>query len=488
MRLSRLPVRFAAFALLVLPALALSVTTGGTSLERALDSVNAERIQADVEFIASDELAGRDTPSEGLRTCARFLRSRLVRLGWQPGAEDGYFHYYELANPRIDEAGTHATLRLGGDERPLAYGDDYYFYSLGVGDLSLFGGVVYCGGGDKKELAELDLSGKWALCMDGREHWKRRERYARKAGALGVLVIAGEDYEDEPYDTRFTRQLANAESGRVSWPSGKDGEPKAVFPQTFLSDTIARAVFPGLFGETAPAVGTELAVTFEETRALAGGGLAQLENVCGFWPGEGPLANEVILLSAHYDHVGAQGDDVFNGADDNGSGTTALLAVAEALAEYGPMRRSVMLIWVSGEEKGLYGSRAWTQDPWLPEGCVPVCNINVDMVGRNAPDYLLITPTKARDEYNGLTRLAEAAAPLEGFAELGSADSYWSRSDHANFAQNLDIPVAFLFSDVHEDYHKATDTPDKIDADKIRRVVRVLLRMLEGLQTDTLSL
>src|SRR6185436_14160729 len=109
--------------------------------------------------------------------------------------------------------------------------------------------------------------------------------------------------------------------------------------------------------------------------------------------------------------------------------------------------------------------------PTLPEGMRAVADINVDMVGRNAPDELLITPTKAlREAYNGLTLLAEELGPREGFPHLGGADGYWDRSDQINFAENLGIPVTFLFSGEHEDYHKPTDTPDKIDYDKVRRV------------------
>jgi Zn-dependent M28 family amino/carboxypeptidase len=152
------------------------------------------------------------------------------------------------------------------------------------------------------------------------------------------------------------------------------------------------------------------------------------------------------------------------------------------------MRRSVLILWVSGEEKGLLGSEAWTRAPTLAPGMRPVCNVNIDMIGRNAPDKLLITPTKELKEYNGLTRLAESFAPLEGFPVLGGCDDYWERSDHMNFAQNLGIPVAFLFSDVHEDYHEPTDDAEKIDCDKIRRVVRLVVRMLDGLQSDVLAL
>jgi Zn-dependent M28 family amino/carboxypeptidase len=165
-----------------------------------------------------------------------------------------------------------------------------------------------------------------------------------------------------------------------------------------------------------------------------------------------------------------------------------LLALAEALSEYGPMRRSVLLLWVSGEEKGLWGSAAWSKAPTLAAGQRAVCDINIDMIGRNAPGKLLITPTREHDEYNGLTRLAESLAPLEGFPELGGCDDYWHRSDHISFAQHLRVPVTFLFADVHADYHKPTDTPDKIDYDKIRRVTRLVLRMLDGLQSDQLRL
>jgi Zn-dependent M28 family amino/carboxypeptidase len=241
-----------------------------------------------------------------------------------------------------------------------------------------------------------------------------------------------------------------------------------------------------------PANGTDLGVVYSDQREELGkDGTVEVENVCALWPGSDPkLSKEVIILSAHYDHVGTSSDGtVFNGADDNASGTTGLLQIAEALSVHGPMKRTILLIWVSGEEKGLMGSKAWCLNPQLPPDHRPVCNLNIDMIGRNAPESLLITPTKARKaDYNGLTRLAEANCGLEGFTDLGSADDYWFRSDHANFASYLKIPVAFLFDDVHVDYHKSTDDPEKIDCDKIRRVSRLVFRMLDGLQSEVLDL
>jgi Zn-dependent M28 family amino/carboxypeptidase len=255
---------------------------------------------------------------------------------------------------------------------------------------------------------------------------------------------------------------------------------------TLASLSLASRVAGELLGPS-PKAGSRLGARLRERRARLPVERIELENVAGLWPGS-DLAQEVVILSAHYDHEGIRDGEVYNGADDNGSGTCALLAVAEALQRYGPLRRSVLLLWVSGEEKGLLGSQAWAKEPTLPEGYRAVCNLNIDMVGRNAPDKLLITPTRELPQYNGLTRLAEALSPLEGFPVLGGADDYWDRSDQASFAEHLRIPVAFLFSDVHEDYHRPTDDAEKIDCDKIRRVARLVLRMLDGLQADALGL
>jgi hypothetical protein len=106
------------------------------------------------------------------------------------------------------------------------------------------------------------------------------------------------------------------------------------------------------------------------------------------------------------------------------------------------------------------------------------------MIGRNAPDEFLITPTSKHRAYSALTKVAEANAELEGFSKIKSADAYWERSDQYNFRKYMDLPVAFLFCDVHEDYHQPSDTPEKIDYDKMRRICRLVVRMLEALQID----
>ncbi len=460
--------------------------TPAAGLATALEAVRANDIRADIFFIASDELGGRDTPSEGQRVAARFVRARLERLGFEPGAEHGFFHEYPLELRQIDLAGCSAELSHGGERRELVLGKDYFFSPREVVESTCSGPLVFCG--DGSDIEGLDLKGRWGLVQEeGGRTSRRRWRDARSAGALGVIVTPGPAYEGDPYAERYKSYVERAQRPVVR-PAGQgeqEAEPEP-FSTIYLAPEAARGLVPA-----GAARGVVLDATFTERRRRKGGeeGRVMAENVCGFWRGSDPaLSSEVIILSAHYDHEGIRDGVIYNGADDNGSGTVGLLAVAEALKAYGPMNRSVLLLWVSGEEKGLWGSEAWTQRPWLPEGCRPLCDINIDMIGRNAPDKLLITPTEGHASFNGLARMALQLAPQEGFAPLGSADEYWDRSDHKNFHDHLKIPVAFLFSDIHEDYHQPGDDPEKIDCDKVRRVVRLIVRMLAALQERDLRL
>lgn len=467
------------------------------AIERALASVRSEAICADVRFLASDELEGRDTPSQGLRIAARYLRARLERLGFTPGGDEGFFDLYELQRTALDVETSSAVLLEGGKESALVLGRDYA--TSGSSERELEGAVVFVGSGRADDLRALDLRGRWALLLDdgsarGRaawEEWNARVEAVRATGALGLLTAPTPGSEGAAErDARLERSVRSAAEPRLRFPGQESTRSRGPDVATLtLSSTCARRLLGSPADGALPAVGTELAARLRERRKPKPVETIQLENVAGLWRGsDAELAHEVLVLSAHYDHVGKHDGEIYNGADDNGSGTAGLLAVAEALRAYGPLRRSVLLLWVSGEEKGLLGSRAWTLAPTLPEGLRAVVDINVDMIGRNAPDKLLVTPSEALDEYNGLTRLAQRLAPSEGFPVLGSADEYWNRSDHANFAEHLGIPVAFLFSDVHEDYHKPGDDAEKIDCDKIRRVARLLVRMLDGLQADELAL
>ncbi len=474
----------------------------GEGLEQALLAIRAEHIRSDVFFFADDEMGGRDTPSPGLAAAAAFVRARLERLGFQPGAGADFYQRYDVGWRRLDPARSHLMIEgaiegalEGASLEPLVFGKDYFFSSFrDVRDLEVAGAVVYCGSGGKGDLEGLDLTGRWALCTGSEVSVTRRRRSLEHTGAVGLLVMPASDAEEKTLIETYEETTMLALRGAASPASSHKESTDKGLAHIILSRPAARALLAasparrsGQAESWTPPLGADLGLVLRETRE--GWENLSVANVCGFWPGSDErLRKEVIVLSAHYDHVGTQRGEIYNGADDNASGSMGLLAVAEALQRWGPLRRSVMLLWLSGEEKGLWGSEQWTRSPTLPPGFHPICDLNIDMIGRNAPNYLLITPSELHSAYNGLTPLLEKLAPLEGFPELGSCDDYWARSDHINFSKNLKIPVAFLFSDVHEDYHRPTDDPEKIDCDKIARVARLLVRAIGALQTNELAL
>jgi peptidase M28-like protein len=495
------------FALVSAPSMAQEVvvatageagTEQAPALVRALQEVQPERISADLHFIASDAMAGRDTPSKELEVAAHFLRSRLQKLEFEPGAGESYFYEYPLVSTALDPEGCSAGWSSEAGEHSLALATDYYFGTRRVFESCEYvGEIVSVGEGTSDDFEGVDLTGRWVMMLD-REGGRvsRQRRMLRDTGAVGLLVVQSADYSGEPLEERFGgERFADLIKGSVRFPrvEGESRSRKST-PIVYLERKQTAQLLAACAGSTGepewfPKAGSLTGVTFRESRVLKGSdGEVIVKNVCGLWGGSDPeLSKEVIIISAHYDHVGRQGGEIHNGADDNGSGTSGVLAVADALHAYGPMKRSIMLMWVSGEEKGLWGSKAWSNNPMLPDGYRAVANINIDMIGRNDPNELFITPTSEHKQFNPISEAAMRLSPLEGFPKLDSADDYYHRSDQAEFAR-LGIPVAFLFAGVHEDYHRPTDTPDKIDYEKLSRVVRLVVRLLDEMQTMKLGL
>ena len=445
-------------------------------------------MRSDLRFLADDQMGGRDTPSQELRIAALYLAARLERLGFEAAGDDGFFHHWLLARVGLDPEASGITVRSAAGEARLALGRDYFLARMSHGSPHVVeGGLVSVGAGTEKEFAAAELEGSWALLDDQGASARRLQRYAERTGAVGLLLCespAGADYATKygPTAETITRERYDyAPDGPAR--ALRDEIPYVLLPRAAWSALLAEA---RLDQNGTPPAGTRLPLRLREDR-VARAGEARVANVAGFWPGRDTvLAREVLIVSAHYDHVGRKGEDVFNGADDNASGSAGLLALADALVAYGPLRRSVLLLWLCGEEKGLWGSEAWTRDPQLPEGCVAVADLNLDMIGRTRPDELYLTPTETHSSFNGLSRAAYALSPLEGFPVLRSQDEDWARSDHFNFDKNLGIPVAFLSAGEHPDYHKPTDTAEKIDFEKVVRVVRLVLRMLDRIEDGPL--
>jgi len=226
------------------------------------------------------------------------------------------------------------------------------------------------------------------------------------------------------------------------------------------------------------------------------------QNVVGIWEGSDPkLKDEYVAVGAHYDHIGMAGvgncqaigtDTICNGADDDGSGTTAVLGMAEALshAKVRP-KRSVLFVWHCGEEKGLWGSKYFTDYPTVPLDHV-VTQLNIDMIGRSRKqgdtdtrnaslsgpnEIYVIGSTMMSTELGKLSRDVNNSYLKIGYDvkydDPKDTNRFFFRSDHYNYAKH-GIPIIFFFDGVHEDYHKAGDEPQKIDYDKMERVTRTI--------------
>ena len=198
--------------------------------------------------------------------------------------------------------------------------------------------------------------------------------------------------------------------------------------------------------------------------------------------------NEYIVITAHLDHVGIEGEDIFNGADDDGSGSMALLEIAQAfkmasLDGHGP-KRSIVILHVSAEEKGLLGSEYYTDNPLYPLEDT-ITNLNVDMIGRTDPTrdsdndnyiYLIGTDRLSSMLHETSERVNKNTVDLEldyRFNAWDDPNRFYERSDHYNFAKN-NIPVIFYFSGTHEDYHGPGDTPDKIRYDLLTKRTKLI--------------
>jgi Zn-dependent M28 family amino/carboxypeptidase len=246
---------------------------------------------------------------------------------------------------------------------------------------------------------------------------------------------------------------------------------------------------PGWPADDSPqALGTTLTASIDVRRETFTG-----YNVMGRVPGTDPaLRSTYVALGAHHDHVGvlpaAGTDSIANGADDDGSGTVALLAIARRMMRT-PARRSTLFVWHAAEEKGLLGSAWFTAHPTVPIDSI-VAMLNADMIGRNAPDRLyvigpLATPNRLSERLGGIVDSVNAALATpftidRSWDVFAHPDQVFQRSDHFNYAKR-GVPVAFFTTGQHADYHDVGDAAAGVDAEKLRRVATLMLEVTRAL-------
>jgi hypothetical protein len=487
------------------------ISTTTEQLNELAGTITVKDLKRHLHTLAADDMEGRETGQPGQKRAAEYLKGEFSRLGLPAVGEDGgYFqtilfssHRWEKIELTVDgEVVRHLWEYASAPSQNTARAEtdisELVFMGYGIDDPAY------------NDYAGQDVTGKHLLIFAGEPRGKkggylvsgtdapsawsaddtRKLEIAKEKGAATVFVIDPEfkdnvrNIRQETLDGRM-RMAEIAEADRTT--------ANVVYLTPQLAKKIMGKVGKKVIksrkkleksGKLKPVnVPVNLTLTQKKNvRELIG------ENVLGFVEGTDPkLKDEVLVVSAHYDHIGKRGDEVFNGADDNGSGTSTVLEVAEAFVTakkqgIGP-RRSVLFLLVSGEEKGLLGSEYYASHPVFPLENT-IADINVDMVGRvddkyaDNPNYIYVIGSDRLStelhEINEFVNQRHTGLLLDyTYNEEEDPNRYYYRSDHYNFAVK-GIPSIFFFNGTHADYHQATDTVDKINFEKMEKIGRLV--------------
>jgi hypothetical protein len=497
-------------AFLVLSCLVIVYITGCSQLslleKQGLDSISSDNIRDNLTFLASDSLKGRGTPSPELDTAAAFIARHFKAEGLQP-INGSYFQKVKLGKINL---GVDNQLKIfkDGKETDFTIKDEYVPFDM-TANGSITASVFFMGYGitalDYKydDYKYTDVKGKIVFILkhepgeedslsafDGVRSTEYSEiqykvRNAIEHGASGVMIA-----------TDPLNHISLTPRG-FPWPSLSKIIPKDALPINLLDNEsskvpviqVGEEVINLLFGgvgnlkkiqEEIDKSNTPKSYELSGCRILIKTSTSVEEytsnNVVGFLEGTDPqLKNEVVILGAHYDHAGYKkihnpGEDyIFNGADDNASGTAAVMELAKAFGHLSPKpKRSVLFITFLGEELGLLGSQAYVDNPLFPLDKT-VAMINFDMVGRNNKDTLYIVGvTRSPDLY----RININENEKIGFTLCYDQEQFIGRSDQAGFLKKK-IPILFYHTGEEPEYHKVTDEASLIDFEKEARVVKL---------------
>lgn len=493
---------------------ALSVFTFFTSLAQQdeawkyAQTITEQKLKGVLTIVASEQMQGRETGTEGQRRAAIFIENQFKKIGLKaPQSLDGYQQKYPLYRDSVTsqkfsiggspvEFGKDAILFMTGSELSasiksnqtvfVGYGIDDPLYSDYKGK-NVKGKIVVVLNGEPKAdgkylISQSEKPSRWGFGFN------RKLDVAAKHGALAMLFI-------NPKVDKFPDYLVNYASSAGLYMPGenqKGGIPVVYCLPSVLNNLFGEKKaeeitgsfdkFPS-YGKTKIASGKEVDLSFVKKRFTV---LAS--NIIGYVEGS-DLKDEYVFLTAHYDHLGMHDGKIYYGADDDGSGTTSVIEMAAAFQKaknegHGP-RRTVVFMTVSGEEKGLWGSEYYSEHPVFPLDKTTV-DLNTDMIGRLDPNR------KTGDSLNyvyviGNDKLSSDLDPIskqvnEKYTHLELDYKYndpqdperiYYRSDHYNFAKK-GVPIIFYFDGIHKDYHKPSDTVDKINFGPMLKRVRYI--------------
>ena len=458
------------------------------------NEITAEEIKEHIDYLASDDLEGRFTGEAGQKKAADYISSYYRDNGVESVIEEAggksYFQKFALTKKHWDE--TYVTLPSG--KRYEAF-DDFVLYRTTPHQQQKNIEAVFAGYGREEDLEGLDIKGK-SIVVLANEFWtpaRKLDSLMIAEGAAGVVLVAPDS--TEVLGKIIKRWGHYFESDKFVFPEKGDEKVVEKFiigaNQNFIAD-----VFHTSFKKLKKLADKNLKRKKNKLKKFKAGHFrvkfsiteteVQTENVVGFVEGT-DKKDEVLVVSAHYDHIGIDGGKIYYGADDNASGTSSIMEIAASFAlakkEGNGPRRSVMFLNLTAEEVGLLGSEYYVQNPVKPLAKT-VTDLNVDMIGRrdevykDDPNYVyVIGADKLSQDLHDINEACnETYTNLKldyTFNDENDPNRYYYRSDHYNFAKN-DIPVVFYFNGTHEDYHLPTDTADKIDSDKVAKISKLV--------------
>ena len=458
------------------------------------ESINPKDLYKHLSVLASDDYQGRETGQKGQKAAANYIANEFDRLKLSPAGNDRFFQTFDLVKKTL------AARKFIVNQKQFDFGDDFYCTKINTNINFQSNEIVFAGYGiiDKKrdDLKDFDVEGKVVVILAGepknkkgfyllsnskeKSEWSNKNKKVAAIQKLKPKAILIVDADYAKFAKNYKHQM---ETPSMQLAENKNKDMVAC-PVITINDSVATALLAPnnkniaklrkKYNKRKSIVPFVLKSTLAANIIFLEEALIS-ENVIGYIPGtEKP--NEYIYITAHYDHIGVIDNEVYNGADDDGSGTVGVIEIAEAFAlakaqGQGP-KRSVVFMTVAGEEKGLLGSQFYTSNPSFPINN-SVCDLNIDMIGRvddahkNDTNYIyVIGSDKISSDLHEINEKMNSAYTHMSldytFNSPSDPNRFYYRSDHYNFAK-YNIPIIFYFNGVHEDYHKATDEISKIN-------------------------
>jgi len=449
----------------------------GVGARSAVVPPSAERLGEVVTTLAAPDMEGRRSGTPGGDRAARRIADWLADAGLRPGGDGGSFFQSFALETTARVLPTSALELVPPAPRRLELARDWTPHGGSLaGEVT--GDVVFAGYGATlpdagyDDYAGVDVRGKIVLALDG----VPSHLTGARAGRLDKLIAAKRHGAGALLLVSSELPATTSTAVRVGIVSGSITREAADVVLAAGGRTVAAAA-RALEDARAPAsfaTGARARVRVDlGTNEIRGA------NVIGILPGTDPaLANEAVVIGAHYDHLGRVDGVIHPGADDNASGTATVVGLARAFAAAGATNRTLVFVLFGGEELGLIGSGHYVANPVVPLART-VAMVNFDMVGRLGDRRINVSGSDSGD---GLRALATEAAQKEGIT-INMPGSPFGPSDHSKF-YDAGVPVLFFHTGSHDDYHRPTDTADKIDADGMARVAAIAVRVIERLATD----